>query len=30
MPQRHFATRLVAGVFVLLSFATAAAAQNGV
>ena len=29
MPQRHFATRLVAGVFVLLSFATAAAAQNG-
>ena len=29
MPQRHFATRLIAGVFVLLSFAAAAAAQNG-
>jgi len=29
MPQRHFAIRLVAGVFVLLSFATAATAQNG-
>jgi Carboxypeptidase regulatory-like domain len=29
MPQRHFATRLIAGVIVLLSFAVAASAQNG-